>query len=86
MNNTKKWTEEEKLIAKYCKLCGYEWIARDKDEELWMFKNKPHKTPIHWTCLKYAIEIDVTLETVPHISWEDKEPTNVNDILTENNN
>ena len=38
-----KPTPEEQTVIDYCKLCGYKYIARDLDGEIWAYECKPEK-------------------------------------------
>ena len=55
------------------------WLARDEDEELYMYKDKPlrgseqwHENPVSITGL-----IELRKESFPEIKWSDDEPTKV---------
>lgn len=56
------------------------WVARDKDNELYLYRDKPVKQPesnaSKWLVTSFnAIHIDSDL--FPSVKWEDKEPARV---------
>ena len=80
-----KQAEIELLTA--CQKNGYRYIARDRGEELWVFKLKPFKSKVFW-----KNDEGVTghyLERVDDhwfkdiVLWEDKEPTLIAELLEE---
>lgn len=60
------------------------YLARDMDGSLWGFVNKPYKDGFYWRAdgfycnLPKSISIDF-----PQITWEDEEPTRIEEILGE---
>lgn len=63
------------------------WIARDKDNSLYLYNVKPAKSGDIWRMIGQstygqAMEIDYNL--FPEVKWEDKEPLKV-DIVPKNN-
>ena len=52
------------------------WIARDKDEELYLSSEKPSKGEEFWlmNCAT-TIVIQLPSELFPEVKWEDSEPT-----------
>lgn len=73
-------TEDEKSL---CKLLGRGWIARDKDNSLWWYKNRPKdKLDECWWCIPNStINIKIS-KYFPQckfefIKWEDKKPWEV---------
>ena len=80
-----KQTEIELLTTR--QKCGYRYIARDDDEEIWVFKSKPFKfeeigiwfsddTHCDYAWLKNHQLKDIVL-------WEDEEPTLIANLLEE---
>lgn len=58
------------------------WIARDKDETLCVFLNKPEKGQSSWYNHPHGEfarinEFYGDLFSLPNVQWEDKEPTKV---------
>ena len=56
------------------------WVARDKDNQLYLYRDKPTKgmasDTIVWLTTSFnTIHIDSDL--FPSVKWEDKEPTRV---------
>lgn len=58
------------------------WIARDKDNELRIFENKPTKGAEYWLS-SWANNVYGTLpdEYFPEVKWEDDEPTKVKLVI-----
>ena len=56
------------------------WIARDENDFLWLFKNKPKKRPEFgiWDSHDVCMERIETLSYCFHdVKWSDEEPTEV---------
>ena len=49
------------------------WIARDKDEELYLFSEKPSKREEFWLMSRGTV-IQLPSELFPEVKWEDEEP------------
>ena len=58
------------------------WVARDKNNWLYLYTEKPEKGRNEWDSDEDTIEINSSL--FPEVKWEDKEPTEV-DIVLKNN-
>lgn len=74
-------TEDERVIL--LNLPGnYEWIARDKDGELFIYTEKPCKTADYWGLVD---TVPVGLGLFDHlfqmVRWEDEEPWKIDDLL-----
>ena len=75
-------TEDEKSL---CKLLGRGWIARDKDDSLYWYENKPGgKSDLRWTfCNGSYGDLSLRLNKFfpqckfDFIKWEDEEPWEV---------
>lgn len=75
-----KPTKEEQLVIEYARLCGYNWIAKDKNGRCFTYKLKPLKIEREW-------QSDFSEDTPPlelgynlsFLSWEDKEPYYIGD-------
>lgn len=56
------------------------WVARDKDNELYLYRDKPVKQPeinaSRWIATSFNV-IHIDSELFPSVKWEDKEPTRV---------
>ena len=51
------------------------WIARDKDEELYLFSKKPYKKEDYWSNSMGTITVlQLPSELFPEVKWEDEEP------------
>lgn len=48
------------------------WIARDKDESLWLFEEKPYKGRYVW--YNGSTNYRTNEKLFPEIRWEDEEP------------
>ena len=48
------------------------WIARDNDESLWLFEEKPYKYKSVWCSNSTMYCINEKL--YPEVKWEDEEP------------
>ena len=62
----------------------YEWIARDEDGEVWLFKNKPKKIADGiWDATGDDFESAtlVNLLLFKEILWEDEEPVCIDDYV-----
>ena len=72
-------TDDEKAL---CKLLGRGWIARDKNDDLYLYENKPkEKTDEHW-CIPINTSLIAINKFFPQckfdfIKWEDEEPWEV---------
>ncbi|MGI6117816.1 MAG: hypothetical protein ACOYBC_05445 [Bilifractor sp.] len=79
----KEFTEFEKGIAK--NIHGYRWIARDYDNEIFLFRNKPYKSVVRskWFVDNMSIKNCSTLpfpNLFQSIKWYDSKPTLIKDI------
>ena len=48
------------------------WIARDENDSLWLFEEKPYKDKSVWSSNSTMYSINEKL--FPEIKWEDEEP------------
>lgn len=77
-----KLTEREIEVLKALKTLGYGWISRDDNGCLYANVYKPIKGEGTWNLggdYMYPFKDSQTL--FQFIAWEDKEPTNTNDLL-----
>lgn len=80
----KKFTEDEKAIARNIDK-RYEWMARDKDGELYVFFDKPFKNESGGFFGGNRMWCDCVSELFDcglfeSVRWEDDEPTRISDI------
>lgn len=63
----------------------YKWIAKDEAGELMIYEAKPHKKGHVWSIeadSNYSYIDDIfKKELFDFLSWEDEEPTNIEDVL-----
>lgn len=57
------------------------FIARDRDNGLWIYESKPLKSNICWNNEEYMQYINIFNHLFKFIKWEDEEPYNIQDIL-----
>ena len=55
------------------------WVARDEDEELYLYKDKPLRGSEQWRENPVLITglIELRKEWFPEVKWSDEEPTKV---------
>lgn len=52
------------------------WLARDNNNNLWVFATKPEKSILHGQWINNrSYGIILKPELFPDVKWEDKEPT-----------
>lgn len=74
-----KLTRFEYEYLKVAKENEYNFIARDKNNNLYLYSNKPWKDEIYWY---YEDRITlVFVELFKFVKWEDEEPWNIDNIL-----
>lgn len=65
------------------------WLARDKDEELYLFSEKPSKREEFWLMSSATTTvIQLPSELFPEVKWEDEEPKEIvlkNDVEKQDN-
>ena len=74
-----KLSKFEYEYLKFAKENGYNFIARDKNNNLYLYSNKPWKDEIYW-----YYEDRITLVFVglfKFVKWEDAEPREIYEIL-----
>lgn len=79
---------KEKNILVQALSDGYKWIARDKDNEVWLFDVKPYKEKycdfLNVWIIGYendARPLNLCEDLFTFIQWEDKEPRKIKDLL-----
>ena len=77
-------TREEYGLLKNYRDKGYGWIARDRDEYVYVYKSKPKKLTYAW----WGLNIDEMFDSVcdddylfQYIKWEDEKPTKILDLI-----
>lgn len=74
-------TEDEKAILRNIDK-KYKWIARDKNNMLYVYQNKPYKGKTSWHEYHYIVKgLDVFTDLFKFITWEDEEPYLISDLL-----
>ena len=59
------------------------WIARDKDNRLFAFSERPNKEKDIWTLESNYVCIELSFRKFPSVKWEDDEPTEAYITLAE---
>lgn len=79
----KTFTDDEKDVVRHCQNLNF--IARDKDGELFAYNIKPKKGESMWSSVnfEYASMKVISDEPFNNIRWEDEEPTSREEILGE---
>lgn len=77
-------TKEQIKILKALKTLGFNWIARDKDDDLYAYNTKPKKLIYSWSIGSSATLLDFLTVEFDFIKWSDDEPTNIDELLKEN--
>ena len=66
-----KPTKEEQIAIDYARLCGYKWLAKDKQGSVYAYFDKPNKKSTIWETTNRAMLVGVPIS---FLSWEDTEP------------
>jgi len=74
-----KLTTQEIEVLKALKVLGFEWIARDEDKLIYAHSTKPKKGTKQYVPTFHYFLLEKSL--FDFISWEDEEPTNVEELL-----
>ena len=73
-------TEDEKAILKNVPK-KYKWIARDKSDWIFLYREKPIKLKISWSgCMYTTLPFQHLFQ---FIKWEDDEPYSIEELLEE---
>ena len=59
------------------------WIARDKDNRLFAFSERPNKEKDIWTLEGNYVCMELSFRKFPSVQWEDEEPTEAYITLAE---
>ena len=74
-----KLTQFEYEYLKFAKKEGFNFIARDNDGCVFLYRNRPWKDELSWDYSgKFMI---VFAELFKFVKWEDEEPWNIDNIL-----
>lgn len=76
-----KLTKLEFELLKFWHKQGYKYIARDRDNTLFIYKDKPSKLAEYWASLYHYSLDDNFRNLFEFVEWEDKEPTPIKDVL-----
>jgi hypothetical protein len=57
------------------------WVARDENEMLCLFNDKPFKRDVEWGCGIHVEPMLIESKFFPEVKWEDEEPTKVKLII-----
>lgn len=74
-------TQEQIKILKALKTLGFNWIARDKDTNLYGYNTKPKKLIDVWNIGSSLMPLDFLTVGFDFIKWSDDEPTKIDDLL-----
>lgn len=75
-----KLSKFEYEYLKFAKENEYNFIARDKNNHLYLYPNKPWKGELIWNCIDG--NTPVFSELFKFVKWEDEEPYSINSILS----
>lgn len=80
-----KLTETESVILENIDK-EYKWIARDKNNKLYVYTEKPKKIDTNWNPIAkgYTDYLFVFNHLFEFIKWEDSEPYNIEELLKKN--
>lgn len=60
----------------------FEWIAKDKDGEVWIYIDKPEKRDVSWENFDLYKPLDIIKDSLfDQILWEDEEPIYIDDYV-----
>lgn len=79
-------TDVEKAILKNYLSKGYKWIARDKEDYIYVYITKPltMSNTLWISPYAYSYGCDITFERLfQFVKWEDDEPYSIEDLLEE---
>ena len=81
---TKEYVEPKLKLTKeedaFCKIMSDGYIARDADETVWVYSEKPYKYYDHWDS-DTGKHIAIDEEYFKFIEWGDAEPWNISELL-----
>jgi hypothetical protein len=74
-----KLTQFEYEYLKFAKENGYNFIARDKNNNLYLYSNKPWKGELIWHCIDGNTPVFAKL--FKFVTWEDESPMLIEELL-----
>lgn len=74
-----KLTHDEYIILKNIDE-QYQWIARDKNNRIWLYEEKPFKDDDEWIAMESSY-FDAFNHLFKFINFEDEEPINIQELL-----
>ena len=60
---------------------GFEYLARDKDEKMWVYDAQPIKLTLTWTGIGNCRFERLSSDNFPEVKWSDEEPTKISKLL-----
>lgn len=81
-----KYTNKDIKIAKELKTEGFNWVARDKNDSIFSYIEKPKKDHDAWIIQDDIIFCSLDKNYFRPIIWENTTPTNLDDIIKHKNN
>lgn len=60
---------------------GYNYLARDENGDLWVFRVKPEKEDDFWDAKTDYHSVIIENDSFPEIKWTDDESTNISELL-----
>ena len=80
--NIHKHDEQEQLfLLKHLLNRGFEYLARDKNDELWTYDAAPKKLTQSWADIEGEWAEKLVSEDFPEVKWTDEEPTRIDVLL-----
>ncbi len=76
-----KLTKLEFELLKFWHKQGYKYIARDRDNTLFIYKDKPSKLVEYWANLYHYSLDDSFRNLFEFVEWSDEQPTSIKDVL-----
>ena len=70
-----------KDLLKQLRKEGYDYLARDEDGDLWVFRVKPEKEDDFWDVKTDYHSVIIENDNFPEIKWTDEEPTMISKLL-----
>ena len=68
-------------LLKYWKNKGYKYIARDEEDTLYVYNEKPIKKERAFSSIHGYHLVHECRELFPYVEWEDEEPTEIEDLI-----
>src|SRR5574344_929601 len=71
-------TREEYELFKNYRDIGFNWLARDKNLNLFTYREMPRRSSTIWNV---GGAVRIRAEHFTFVKWEDEEPTKINDLI-----